>query len=492
MRSFAQKLFGDDARYKFRHFFSIMVPILVTQTAIMGMNFFDTVMSGRAGAEQLAGTSIGTNLWMPVFTTINGILIAATPLTAHLLGAGKKAETGRVIRHGLLLALLFSFLCFAAGFIFLKPFIRRLGLEPQVAYIARFYLAGIGIGIIPFFMGTVLRSFIDTLGGTRLTMQVYLATLPLNVILNYILIFGKLGIPPLGGIGAGIGTGITCWFLFGMFVLIIRCHPLYRDVPIFTEPFCDLETDGEAEGRPVPANSPVNNSAAMAAGSGCRSQSRFSRALVLEYLRIGIPIGLSIFMETSIFGVVAFMVARFGTAAIAASQASMNFASFVYMLPLSVSMSMTILIGIEAGARRWINAEQYANVGLAFNWTCALVLPSLCFLLRYSIAGMYVTEPEVISVCVRFIAYSCLFIMGDAVAAPIQGILRGYKDVNAPFYSSLIAYWAICMPLGLFFDYRLGHGPYSYWQSLDFGLFVSALILLLRLQYIRKKMREEN
>lgn len=81
---------------------------------------------------------------------------------------------------------------------------------------------------------------------------------------------------------------------------------------------------------------------------------------------------------------------------------------------------------------------------------------------------MYVTEPEVIGVCVRFIAYSCLFIMGDAVAAPIQGILRGYKDVNAPFYSSLIAYWVICMPLGLFLDYRLGHGPYSYWQSLGY------------------------
>ena len=85
---------------------------------------------------------------------------------------------------------------------------------------------------------------------------------------------------------------------------------------------------------------------------------------------------------------------------------------------------------------------------------------------------MYVTEPEVIGVCVRFIAYSCLFIMGDAVAAPIQGILRGYKDVNAPFYSS--------------------HGPYSYWQSLDIGLFFSALILLLRLKYVRKKMREEK
>ena len=480
--SLKQKLFGDDARAKFRHFFSVMIPILITQIAIMGMNFVDTVMSGRAGAEQLAGTSIGTNLWMPVFTTINGILIAATPLTAHLLGAGKKQETGRVIRHGLLLALLFSCLCFAAGFCFLDPFIRSLGLEPRVAYIAKYYLAGIGIGIIPFFMGTVLRSFIDTLGGTRLTMQVYLATLPLNIILNYILIFGKLGLPPLGGIGAGIGTGITCWLLFGMFTLIIRYHPLYRNVKILSESSGSTEASDKS----------MKNAESSFNGSGGNNQLRFSKSLLMEYLRIGMPIGLSIFMETSIFGVVAFLVARFGTAAIAASQASMSFAGFVYMLPLSVSMSMTILIGIEVGARRWTNAEQYANAGLAFNWTCALALPFLCYLLRYPIASMYVTEPEVIEVCVRFIVYGCFFIMGDAVAAPIQGILRGYKDVNAPFYSSLIAYWVICMPLGLFLDYRLGHGPYSYWQSLDIGLFASALILFLRLLFIRKTIRRNN
>ena len=455
--SLKQKLFGTDAGDRFRHFFSIMIPILVTQTTIMGMNFFDTVMSGRAGAVQLAGTSIGGNIWMPVFTAINGILIAATPLIAHLLGAGKRKDIGRVVRHGMLLAFVFSCLCFAAGGLFLRPFVQGLQLEPEVSHIAVFYLVGIGIGIVPFFMGTVLRSFIDTLGGTRLTMQVYLAALPVNVALNYILIFGKLGLPALGGIGAGIGTGLTCWFIFLLFVVIVRKHAQYRDIEIFGKN--NLSPD---------------------------------RKLIGEYLRVGIPIGLSIFMETSIFGVVAFLIAPFGTAAIAASQAAMNFSSLAYMIPLSVSMSMTILIGIEAGARRWVSAEQYENTGLAFNWTCALILPSVFYLLRYSIASMYVTEPEVLHICARFIAYGCLFIMGDAVAAPIQGILRGYKDVRAPFYSSLIAYWGICAPVGLLFDYKLQHGAYSYWQSLDIGIFVSALILFLRLLYVRRKIRREH
>ena len=455
--SLKQTLFGPDAGARFRHFFSVMLPIFITQTAIMGMSFFDAVMSGHSGAVQLAGTSIGGNLWMPVFTTVNGILIASTPLSAHLLGAGKRQEIGRVVRHGLFLAMLFSCLCFTAGFFFLESVVRNLGLDPEVAYIAVRYLAGIGIGIVPFFMGTVLRSFIDTLGGTRLTMQVYLTALPVNAALNYILIFGRLGLPPLGGIGAGIATGLTCWFIFGLFSLVVSFHSQYKDVKIFR---CD--------------------------------PSFLNKTLLKEYLQIGVPIGLSIFLETSIFGVVAFLVARFGTAAIAASQASMNFSTLAYMIPLSVSMSMTILVGIEAGAKRWISAEQYENTGLAFNWTCALILPSLFYMLRYPIARMYVTEPEVVEICARFITYGCLFIMGDAVAAPIQGILRGYKDVNLPFCSSLIAYWAICAPLGLFFDYSLNHGPYSYWQSLDIGIFVSAMILFLRLQYIRKKVRSHS
>ena len=483
--SYTQKLFGADGRDKFRHFFSIMLPILITQTAIMGMNFFDTVMSGHAGAEQLAGASIGSSLWMPVFTTINGILIASTPLTAHLLGARKRNETGRVIRHGLCLSLLFSCLCFMAGAFLLQPLLQQFQLEPQVAHVAFYYLAGIGIGIIPFFMGIVLRSFIDTLGGTRLTMQVYLTALPVNAALNYILIFGKLGLPALGGIGAGIGTGLTCWLIFGLFAFIIRRHPQYRDIQIFPV-------------RPGTGEKTIGYSAATKDPSGetksaiLRPEPFLNRALLEEYLRIGIPIGLSIFMETSIFGVVAFLLTRFGTVAIAASEASMNFAGLIYMIPLSVSMSMTILIGIEAGAHRWITAEQYENVGLAFNWSCALILPFLCYLLRYPIASLYVTEPEVLEVCVRFLVYGCFFIMCDAVAAPIQGILRGYKDVNAPFYSGLIAYWVICMPLGLFLDYKLGHGPYSYWQSLDIGLVASALILFFRLRYVRKKIRRGN
>ena len=446
-----ERLFGTDVRAKYRRFFSVMIPIFITQTAIIGMNFCDTVMSGHAGASQLAGTSIGGNIWMPVFTTLNGILTAAMPITAQLLGAGRRDGIGRVIRHGLWLAL--AALCYAAGWLFLTPIVQHLGVEAEVARVAVWYLAGIGIGLVPFFLNNVLRSLIDTLGGTHLTMMVFLTTLPVNVCLNYVLIYGKLGLPALGGVGAGIATGLTNWFVFAFFCLILRKDARYRDIRILERPLLpDL-------------------------------------SLIAEFLRIGVPIGLSIFVETSIFGAIAFLVAKFGTETIAASQAAMSFTSLVYMIPLSVSLSMTILVGIEAGARRWLGAEHYGNVGLSFNWTCALIIPSLIYLGRDGIAALYLDEPEARAICAAFMAYGSLFVMGDAVAAPIQGILRGYKEVRFPFYSAVVAYWVICAPVGLFFDYCLGHGAASYWQSLDFGLAASALLLLGRLILVRRRYR---
>ena len=448
-----ERLFGTDVRAKYRRFFSVMIPIFITQTAIIGMNFCDTVMSGHAGASQLAGTSIGGNIWMPVFTTLNGILTAAVPITAQLLGAGRRGGIGRVIRHGLWLALALAALCYAAGWLFLTPIVQHLGVEAEVARVAVWYLAGIGIGLVPFFLNNVLRSLIDTLGGTHLTMMVFLTTLPVNVCLNYVLIYGKLGLPALGGVGAGIATGLTNWFVFAFFCLILRKDARYRDIRILERPLLpDL-------------------------------------SLIAEFLRIGVPIGLSIFVETSIFGAIAFLVAKFGTETIAASQAAMSFTSLVYMIPLSVSLSMTILVGIEAGARRWLGAEHYGNVGLSFNWTCALIIPSLIYLGRDGIAALYLDEPEARAICAAFMAYGSLFVMGDAVAAPIQGILRGYKEVRFPFYSAVVAYWVICAPVGLFFDYCLGHGAASYWQSLDFGLAASALLLLGRLILVRRRYR---
>lgn len=444
------KALDRNYRDKLRRLLSVMLPIICTQIAIMGMNFFDASMSGQAGDVDLAGAAIGGNIWMPIQTGISGILMAAMPLVANLLGAGEKEKITVVVRHGLVLALGFALLVLGCGIAFLPRFLQGMGLAPEVYHVALLYLAGLGLGVVPFFMITPLRSLVDTLGYTHLTMRIYLLALPINACLNYVLIFGKLGLPRLGGVGAGVASGLTFWLLLAIFAWVVSR----------LEPFKSYHIFGFV--RPV-------------------------YSWLKEYLRIGVPMGISIFMETSIFGVVALFIAKFGTETIAAHQAALNFSSLIYMLPLSFSLALTIVVGVEYGAKNYQGARDYVTIGLQTSLGIAGFYMLAEYFLREQIAFIYTNNVEVVALVKVFLLYAIGWQAGDAIAAPIQGILRGYKDVNATFWASMLAYWGICLPLGLFLDYKVGNGAFAYWQSLDCGVISSATLLSIRLIWLQRK-----
>ena len=446
------KALNRNYRDKLHRLLSVMVPIICTQIAIMGMNFFDASMSGQAGDVDLAGAAIGGNIWMPIQTGLSGILMAAMPLVANLLGAGEKQKIMVVVRHGLLLALCFALLVLVGGAAFLPHFLQNMGLAPEVYHVALWYLGGLGLGVIPFFMITPLRSLVDTLGYTHLTMRIYLLALPINACLNYVLIFGKLGLPRLGGIGAGVASGLTFWLLLCIFVFVLTR----------LEPFKGYDVFGFV---------------------------RPKASWLKEYLRIGVPMGVSIFMETSIFGVVALFIAKFGTETIAAHQAALNFSSLIYMLPLSFSLALTIVVGVEYGAKNYQGARDYVTIGLQTSLGIAGFYMLAEYFLREQIALIYTTNPDVVALVKVFLLYAIGWQAGDAIAAPIQGILRGYKDVDATFWASMLAYWGICLPLGLFLDYKVGNGAFAYWQSLDCGVISSATLLSIRLMWLQKKLK---
>lgn len=446
-------MLGKKNAVRLRRLLDVMIPILITQTAIMAMNFCDSAMSGHAGAVHLAGTAIGGNLWMPVMASLNGILLGSMPIIAHLLGRGERQNIGRVVRHTMLLATAFSLLLLVVGVLFLDRLLGTFGLEPQVHYIAKMYIAAIGVGVLPFFLSTALRALVDTSGYTGITMKIYLLALPVNAFLNYCLIFGKFGAPALGGIGAGLATGITYWLEFFIFVWVVHKLPAFAPLRIFTDKF------------------------------------KFDMAQLRENLSLGVPMGMAIFMEASIFGVIAIFIAKFGTVIIAAHQAAMSFTSLLYMVPLSFSMSLTIVVGVEAGARRFGEALRYSLLGIACNITVAVLLTIFVLFDREFIAGLYTSEPVIIRQTVGFLFYAMFFQVMDATAAPIQGILRGYKDVKATFWAGLAAYWLICLPLGCYFDYYMHFGPSSYWLSLDIGLLCAVLFLGGRFWYLQRKIK---
>ena len=441
---------STDFKNRLRNILSLMIPIFITQLAIMGMNFIDTVMSGNASANDLAGVAMGGNLWMPIFTGINGILLALVPIIAHLRGANNVKDLPKAVFNGIVLAIALGIIIIAIGYMVLNDIFALMELTPIVHSIAVDYLQAISFGIIPLFITAILRSFVDTMGFTRMTMRLFLLTLPVNVFLNYVLIFGKFGAPRLGGVGAGYATAITCWLILFAFVVLIKKFSVLKEYRIFT-------------------------------------WYKPSWKNIKEHLSIGIPMGTSIFFETSIFGVVAFFIAKFGTAAIAAHQIAMSFTSLLYMLPLSFSFALTILVGTEVGAKRYKEAAAYGRTGIISNWCIALCFVILLLLFREYIGRLFGAEGQIMELAKNFLFYAAFFQLLDATATPIQGILRGYKDVKLTFYISLTSYWVVCLPLGYFLDVYGGQGAYSYWQGLIIGLLFSAVLLVLRLKRIQNK-----
>ncbi|MBR8660967.1 MULTISPECIES: MATE family efflux transporter [Brevibacillus] len=436
---------------KLRQFLSVLLPILVSQLALFSMTFFDTIMSGHAGPVDLAGVAIGSSIWVPIQSGLTGILLAVTPMVAQLVGAMRKDQVPFTVIQALYLSVVIGVAVILCGALVLEPILNSMSLETDVREIARRYLIALSFGIVPMFVYTVLRCFIDALGMTRVTMIITLISLPINVALNYLLIFGKFGFPRLGGVGAGVASAITYWCITLISLYVVHRVQPFTEYRMFSRMF------------------------------------RLSLPAWKELLRLGVPIGFSIFFEVSIFAAVTLLMSQFNTVTIAAHQAAMNFASFIYMVPLSISMSLTIVVGFEVGAKRFRDARQYSFLGIGIALMMASLFAVGLFLFSQQVAGFYTTDPDVLQLTQHFLMYSILFLLSDAVAAPIQGILRGYKDVTVPFVAALVSYWVIGLPLGYLLANYTSLAAFGYWIGLIAGLAAGAVFLFGRLLLMQRR-----
>ncbi|EMT52521.1 multidrug efflux protein [Brevibacillus borstelensis AK1] len=436
---------------KLRQLFVVLLPILVTQLALFSMTFFDTVMSGKASPVDLAGVAIGSSLWTPVQAGLTGILLAVTPMVAQMAGAMRKDQVPFTVMQALYLSVVIAIGVVILGALLLGPILDGMSLETEVRHIAYYYLVAISFGIIPLFVYTVLRCYIDALGMTRVTMVITLMSLPINVALNYVMIFGYFGFPRLGGIGAGLASAITYWI-----IVLISLYVVHR-----VEPFVEYGMFSKFY--------------------------RVSMAAWKELLKLGVPIGFSIFFEVSIFAAVTLLMSEYSTITIAAHQAAMNFASFIYMVPLSISMALTIVVGFEVGAERFRDARQYSYMGITTAVGMASLFAVGLYFFGEQVAGFYTNDPSVLELAQHFLMYSILFLLSDAVAAPIQGVLRGYKDVTVTFIVALVSYWVIGLPLGFALAQLTSLGAFGYWIGLITGLAAGAIFLFGRLLSLQKQ-----
>lgn len=430
---------------------SVMIPILVAQVSTAGVTFINTTMAGHAGADDLAGVSVGAGLFYPLLASIIGLLMAGTPLMAQLIGRKERESLPFIVRSGMVIGLSVWALFTAAYFFFIDDLLASLALEAAVEHIARYYLMTM-IGVV-FFLALMipLRCLTDTAGSTSISMKLFLMAPVINGIFNYLFIYGHGGMPALGGIGAGLATMMTYGFLLGLFLLVVMKSKDLGGRQIFASP-------------------------------ALRSKD------LREYLVVGVPSGLSIFMEMSLFSLIIVFLSRYGTDALAAYQIADNFASLVYMLPVSCSMALTILIATAVGAGDMTLARRYKKAGFVVAMAGAMMTASFTVLFRNSIGSVYTDDAAVALIAGQFLIYSAGWQLFDAISTPIQGILRGLKDTRISFVLMVLAYWGGCFPMSLFLDSHTALGADSFWLGLDFGVGCSAFLMILRLLYVERKL----
>jgi len=440
---------------KLRLFFVIFLPIFVSQIGLSLMNFFDSTMSGQYNAIDLAGVAIAGSIWSPVYTGLNGILLAVTPIVSQALGANKKKDVSSSVFQALYVALVIGVVIIILGSVFLNPILNLLQLEESVYQVAFHYLVALSFGIIPLLVYNVLRCFMDALGQTKITMLITLSSVPINVGLNYIFIYGYLGIPAFGGVGAGIASSITYWIILIIAIFVVK----------FIQPFSVYQIFQRLH--------------------------RVHLKTWKELFKIGLPIGFSIFFETSIFAIITMLMSAYNTFTIAAYQAALNFTSILYMIPLSVSMALTILVGFEVGGNRYRDAKQYSFLGIGLAVFVSFFSAMILYFFRFQIASLYTTEQQVLELIASFLLFALLFQLSDAIQASAQGALRGYKDVNTSFFTTLIAYWVIGLPVGYILANFTELGPNGYWIGLISGLSAGAIGLISRLIYIQNRIQKK-
>lgn len=434
---------------KIIRFIRLSIPIIITQFSLMAGAFISILLTGQYSTVHLAGISVGYNIWISMFYGTMGVLLGISPILGQLLGAKKKDTIPAIVGNGLYLATALGLGLVALGIIGLKPVLSLLDLEPAAYDISIKYMSFIGVAIVPLMWSCILRNTVDSHGYTHYSMTVIFTSFLLNVFLNYGLILGHFGFPALGGVGAGIATAICSWYNVLAYTIILTNAKAFKDYQFFKK-----------LGRPI-------------------------RVYILDQIKLGVPIGFAIFCEMSIFSLAALLMAYYGTNIIAAHQAAISFTNLFYGFPLSISIACTIAVSYEVGAKRYKDARTYAYIARIMAIMIAMLICSYTFTHLREISGYYTTDPSMIQLIGSFLSYAVFFSVIDAFGTPLQGVLRGYKDVKIVSAIAISCYWGVSIPVVAIFTYIFNYGPYGIWVGLLSSVAAAGVLYTWRTWYIQ-------
>lgn len=419
-------------------------PLVVNNLAIAGMQFADAVMAGRIGAEALAAVAVGASVWFLGFTLMLGLMMAISPIAARYWGAGQPDLIGRYTRHGLVLAAVLGTVLILVAQLVVGTLLEILHIDASFRALTGDYVRAIMWGAPAICAFLAFRFTTEGIGHTRPIMYTSLLALACNVFLNWVFMFGNLGAPEMGAVGAGVASAITMWVIMLVLGGWMAIDPRYRPLEMFNR-FRKLRPD-----------------------------------VLREIVVLGWPISITITAEAGLFSAISILMGTRGADITAAHQIALNFSSTMFMVPLALSSATTIRIGHALGAVNPAAARYGGIVGVAM---CAAFMAFSAIILlvfRDAVVGLYTSDPSVRAIAVSLLFVAAIFQVADGVQIGAAAALRGYKDTRRPMLINMFAYWVLAFPLAWAAAIPLVADPVWVWAGFVVGLTVAAVLLSVR------------
>ncbi|MBN6079385.1 MATE family efflux transporter [Aggregatibacter actinomycetemcomitans] len=430
---------------------AIAIPILFAQIAQNSMGLVDTIMAGRVSAVDMAAISVGASIWLPLVLFGYGLLLALPPTISYLNGSGQRRHIAHQVRQGIWIVL---FSCIPlALLIYNSDFVlQKMDMEQRLADITIGYLHAMVWGLPGYLLMVNFRCLNDGIAKTKPAMVIAFLGLLFNIPLNYIFIYGKLGVPAFGAVGCGIATAIVNWVMCLLMLAYCIRAKNQRDLEVFANII-----------------------------------ERPNRRTLGKLLKLGFPIAMALCCEVALFALTSLLLSPLGADVVASHQIALNTGSFVFMLPMSLGMATTILVGQRLGEKSPNGAKQVTYSALVMGLFIAVIAAFLIVTLKEQIANIFVKDIKVIAMAGTLLLLAALYQFSDTIQVIIGSVLRGYKDTQAILYITLFCYWVVGMPLG----YTLartdliipgGIAAKGFWIAFVVSLTIAAVLLFFRLR----------
>jgi MATE family multidrug resistance protein len=421
----------------------LAIPIAIGQLSQMLMGVTDSVMIGRTGTVPLAASAFGAGIFNVFFIIGIGLLTPVAIFASRARGAGRHDEAGEYLRHGLLLALV-SGVAEVALIAYLGFHLGWFGQPPEVLAAVNPFFVLIGCSLVPVFVFLALRQFAESMGRPWVPVMIILAGVVLNALLNWVLIYGHLGMPPLGLTGAGISTLTSRTLGSAVIFVWLRLDP------------------------------------AMRSAWPRHWLASFSRERMRRMLSVGLPASGCLLFEGGAFGAATVMMGWLGAVSLAAHQIALSCAAITFMVPLGISMAVGIRTSAAVGAGEhprlrpiWLGG---AGMGLAFSMVVTVIILAW----GRPIASCFIRDPAVISIATSLLIVAALFQAFDGNQVINSAALRGLTDVKVPAVITFFAYWLVALPVGYLLGIHGSYGPVGIWCGLAAGLAVASVLLAMR------------